>query len=31
MGRYPITQAQWQAIAARTDLKINIDLDEDPS
>jgi formylglycine-generating enzyme required for sulfatase activity len=31
MGRYPITQAQWQAIAARTDLKINIDLYEDPS
>jgi formylglycine-generating enzyme required for sulfatase activity len=31
MGRYPITQAQWQAIASRTDLKINIDLDEDPS
>ncbi|MFM6791146.1 MAG: formylglycine-generating enzyme family protein [Microcystis panniformis] len=31
MGRYPITQAQWQAIASRPDLKINIDLDEDPS
>jgi formylglycine-generating enzyme required for sulfatase activity len=31
MGKYPITQAQWKAIAARTDLKINIDLDEDPS
>jgi formylglycine-generating enzyme required for sulfatase activity len=31
MGKYPITQAQWKAIAARTDLKVNIDLDEDPS
>ncbi|MGK7939019.1 MAG: SUMF1/EgtB/PvdO family nonheme iron enzyme [Crocosphaera sp.] len=31
MGRYPITQAQWKAIAERTDLRINIDLDPDPS
>jgi len=31
MGRYPITQAQWQAIASRTDLKINEDLEPDPS
>ncbi|MDJ0659480.1 MAG: formylglycine-generating enzyme family protein [Crocosphaera sp.] len=31
MGKYPITQAQWKAIASRTDLKVNIDLDEDPS
>ncbi len=31
MGKYPITQAQWKAIASRTDLKVNIDLNEDPS
>ncbi|HAC65819.1 MAG TPA: hypothetical protein DCF68_20385 [Cyanothece sp. UBA12306] len=31
MGKYPITQGQWKEIAQRTDLKINIDLDEDPS
>ncbi|MDJ0730371.1 MAG: SAV_2336 N-terminal domain-related protein [Crocosphaera sp.] len=31
MGKYPITQAQWKAIASRTDLKVNIDLDEEPS
>ncbi|MEA5537069.1 formylglycine-generating enzyme family protein [Crocosphaera sp. XPORK-15E] len=31
MGRYPITQAQWKAIATRKDLKVEIDLDEDPS
>ncbi|MDJ0509283.1 MAG: SUMF1/EgtB/PvdO family nonheme iron enzyme [Crocosphaera sp.] len=31
MGRYPITQQQWQAIATRTDLKVEIDLEEDPS
>ncbi|MFM6474455.1 MAG: SUMF1/EgtB/PvdO family nonheme iron enzyme [Dolichospermum sp.] len=31
IGKYPITQAQWQAIASRTDLKVKIDLDEDPS
>jgi formylglycine-generating enzyme required for sulfatase activity len=31
MGKYPITQAQWQAIASRTDLKVEKDLDPDPS
>ena len=31
MGKYPITQAQWQAIASRTDLKVERDLDLDPS
>ncbi len=31
MGRYPVTQQQWKAIALHTDLKENIDLDEDPS
>ena len=31
IGKYPITQGQWQAIASRTDLKVKIDLDEDPS
>ena len=31
MGKYPITQAQWKAIACQTDLKVNIDLKEDPS
>ena len=31
MGKYPITQAQWKAIASRTDFKVNIDLEEDPS
>lgn len=31
MGRYPITQAQWRAIATRTDLKAQKDLDPDPS
>jgi formylglycine-generating enzyme required for sulfatase activity len=27
IGKYPITQAQWQAIASRTDLKVEKDLD----
>ncbi|AVQ70200.1 serine/threonine-protein kinase pkn1 [Microcystis sp. MC19] len=27
MGKYPITQAQWKAIASRTDLKVEKDLD----
>ncbi|WP_072925808.1 SUMF1/EgtB/PvdO family nonheme iron enzyme [Microcystis aeruginosa] len=27
MGKYPITQAQWRAIASRTDLKVEKDLD----
>ncbi|NEP53463.1 MAG: formylglycine-generating enzyme family protein [Moorea sp. SIO3C2] len=31
IGRYPITQAQWQAIASRSELKVNQDLDPDPS
>ncbi len=31
MGRYPVTQAQWKAIASRTDLKEKEDLDPDPS
>ncbi|NEO98253.1 MAG: formylglycine-generating enzyme family protein [Symploca sp. SIO2E9] len=31
MGRYPITQAQWRAIAWNTDLKVRRDLDPNPS
>ncbi|NES65908.1 MAG: SUMF1/EgtB/PvdO family nonheme iron enzyme [Okeania sp. SIO2D1] len=31
MGRYPVTQEQWKAIASRTDLKVNLDLNPDPS
>ncbi|GBF81155.1 formylglycine-generating enzyme family protein [Aphanothece sacrum] len=31
MGKYPVTQAQWKAIASRTDLKVKIDLKLDPS
>ncbi|BCU12093.1 formylglycine-generating enzyme family protein [Microcystis aeruginosa] len=31
MGKYPITQAQWRAVASRTDLKVEKDLDPDPS
>ncbi|MEL4898255.1 formylglycine-generating enzyme family protein [Crocosphaera sp. Alani8] len=31
MGRYPVTQGQWKAIATKTDLKFKIDLQEDPS
>ncbi|NEP86969.1 MAG: formylglycine-generating enzyme family protein [Okeania sp. SIO2C2] len=31
MGKYPITQGQWRAIASRTDLKVNLDLDPEPS
>ena len=31
MGRYPVTQAQWRAIALRNDLQIKIQLDPDPS
>ncbi len=27
LGKYPITQAQWRAIASRTDLKVKQDLD----
>lgn len=31
MGKYPVTQAQWKAIASRKDLKVKIDLNENPS
>jgi formylglycine-generating enzyme required for sulfatase activity len=31
MGRYPITQGQWKAIAEQTNLQVNIELDPDPS
>ncbi|GAL93239.1 SUMF1/EgtB/PvdO family nonheme iron enzyme [Microcystis aeruginosa] len=31
MSQTPITQAQWRAIASRTDLKVKRDLDPDPS
>ncbi len=31
MGRYPITQEQWRAIASRTNLKVELDLNQDPS
>jgi len=31
MGRYPVTQEQWRAVASRTDLKVNLDLNPDPS
>ena len=31
MGRYPVTQEQWRAIASRADLKVKQDLDPDPS
>ena len=31
MGKYPITQAQWKAIASRTDLKVKQDLDFKPA
>ena len=31
MGKYPVTQAQWKAIASITDLKVEIDLDPEPS
>ena len=31
MGRYPVTQGQWRAIASRADLKEKQDLDPDPS
>jgi len=27
MGKYPVTQAQWRAVASRTDLKVEKDLD----
>ena len=31
MGKYPITQAQWKAIASRTDLKVKQDLYFNPA
>ncbi|MFB2835497.1 SAV_2336 N-terminal domain-related protein, partial [Floridanema evergladense] len=31
MGKYPVTQAQWKAIASLTDLKVERDLDPDSS
>lgn len=31
MGKYPITQEQWRAIASRTDLKIAQDLNPNPA
>ncbi|MCZ8067771.1 MAG: SUMF1/EgtB/PvdO family nonheme iron enzyme [Microcystis sp. LE17-20D] len=31
MGKYPITQAQWRAIASRTDLKVKQDLGFNPA
>jgi formylglycine-generating enzyme required for sulfatase activity len=31
MGKYPVTQGQWKAIASRTDLKVNLDLEPEPS
>ena len=31
MGKYPITQDQWKAIASRTDLKVKQDLDFNPA
>ncbi|MFM8298789.1 MAG: formylglycine-generating enzyme family protein [Microcystis aeruginosa] len=31
LGKYPITQAQWKAIASRTDLKVEKDLDLNPA
>ena len=31
MGKYPITQAEWKAIAEREDLKVERDLDSNPA
>ena len=31
MGKYPVTQGQWKAIASRTDLKVKLDLKPEPS
>ena len=31
MGKYVVTQGQWKAIASRTDLKVKLDLELDPS
>ncbi|MCL2926148.1 MAG: formylglycine-generating enzyme family protein [Trichodesmium sp. MAG_R04] len=31
MGKYLVTQGQWKAIASRTDLKVKLDLNPEPS
>lgn len=31
LGRFPVTQIEWKAIASETDLKVDIDLDPNPS
>ncbi|MCL2933060.1 MAG: formylglycine-generating enzyme family protein [Trichodesmium sp. MAG_R03] len=31
MGKYPVTQGQWRAIASQTHLKVELDLDLEPS
>ena len=31
LGKYPVTQAQWRKIASRTDLKVERDLEPEPS
>ena len=31
MGKYPVTQAQWKIIASRTDLKVDRNLNSNPS
>ena len=31
MGKYLVTQGQWRAIASQTDLKVELDLDPEPS
>jgi formylglycine-generating enzyme required for sulfatase activity len=31
MGKYPVTQSQWREIASRTDLKVERDIQPDPS
>jgi formylglycine-generating enzyme required for sulfatase activity len=31
IGKYPITQARWRAVASRTDLKVKQDLDLNPA
>ena len=31
MGKYAVTQGQWKAIASRTELKVKLDLELDPS
>ena len=31
MGKYPVTQGQWRAIASQTNLKVKLDLNPEPS